>query len=249
MISIRWILTLVLALLMVSHSFGYVKWQDISWQPLPMWSKVDYDSRLSDPFFDADDWTCEDGSIEFAKCRNGKYVEILKKPCESSQTEPCIELDQDWTCLDGCKECAICEHGRPVVKITARCVSTSFGVKHRVSFCEARLTDSRTIDLFIHTEVGLFCDRLRIQIVNGYCRCQYWTVYMDYGHLFSGMIWTTNHQKLTLDREQYHRGDVIKGKIEFECREDTTHPKYIEETGRHPKKSIKVYGVFKTILK
>lgn len=237
----------ILALLLVGHSFGYVKWADRLWQPAQMWSKVDYDPKLSDPFFDADEWTCENGHIDSAECRNGKWVKILKKPCESSREEPCIELDEEWTCPDGCKECAICEYGRPVVKSTAKCISTSFGVKHRVSFCETKLTGADTIDLFIHTEAGTYNDGLRIQIIDGWFRCQYWTDYMNKTRPDSCLIWTTKHQKLTLDKEVYHTGDLIKGKIEFECIEEPTHPKYIEKSGRHLS-TIKVYGVFKAIV-
>ena len=118
-------LAALLTLFLVGHSFGYISAENMFWQPAQMWSKVDYDPKLSDPFFDADDWTCEGGTMELAKCRNGKYVEILKKPCESSQKEPCIELDERWTCPNGCKKCATCKDGTPVVKCTARCVSNS----------------------------------------------------------------------------------------------------------------------------
>ncbi|MFH1114566.1 MAG: hypothetical protein V1792_11645 [Pseudomonadota bacterium] len=238
-------LAAVLALLLVGHGFGYVKWADKLGQPAQMWSKVDYDPKLSDPFFDADDWTCPHGPMEGAKCRNGKYVRILKNPCESSRKEPRIWLDQEWTCPDGCKKCAICKDGAPVVKSTAKCVSNSHG-KNRVSFCEAKLTDAKTIDLFIHTDAGLFCDRLRIQIIDGYFTCQYSTKYL--AAIVGGLIWTTKQQKLTLDRKEYHRGDVIKGKIEFECIEKPRDPEYLKEKLWY-EKNIKVYGVFKTILR
>jgi hypothetical protein len=61
-----------------------------------------------------------------------------------------------------------------------------------------------------------------------------------------GLIWTTKHQKLTLDREKYHTGDVIKGKIEFECIEEPTHPNYLKERGWHLT-TIKLHGVFRTV--
>jgi len=240
-------LAAALALLLVGYSFGYVKWQDISWQPAQMWSKVDYDPKLSDPFFDSDEWICEDGYISSAKCRDGKYVQILRKPGESRPTGPCGE-SKEWTCPDGCKKCAICKDGTPVVKCTAKCISNSRNVEHPVSFCEAKFSHPNTIDLFIHTEVGLCPDRLRIQITDRYFRCQYWTVYMAQTNVNSSLVWSTILQKLTLEKEEYHSGDLIKGKIEFECLESTMHPKYTEKRGRHRKTSIKVYGAFKTIV-
>jgi hypothetical protein len=94
------------------------------------------------------------------------------------------------------------------------------------------------------TPIDRFCDRLRIQIIDGYFRCQYSTVYPD---ATRGLIWTTKHQRLTLDSEKYHKGDLIKGKIEFECVEEPTDPEHIERAGRYVK-TIKLYGVFKTIV-
>jgi hypothetical protein len=51
-----------------------------------------------------------------------------------------------------------------------------------------------------------------------------------------------------LDKKVYRRGDVIKGRIDFECMEEKTDPKYIEKYGSD-QSTIKVYGVFKTIAK
>ncbi len=168
----KWMLLFpVLALLLLDPGFG-AQWPDPpSGQPPQMSSKVDYDPKLTDRFFDADEWFCKHGSTDPAKCRNGKRVKIVKDPCPPPRLEECFEL-KEWTCLDGCKKCAICSDGTRVVKSTAKCISTSFGDKHRVSFCEAKLTDSRTIDLFIHTEAGPYSDKLRIQITDGYFRSQ-----------------------------------------------------------------------------
>jgi hypothetical protein len=60
-------------------------------------------------------------------------------------------------------------------------------------------------------------------------------------------LWRDSSQKLTLDKKVYPKGDVIKGRIEFECLEEPTNPKYIEGWGRHLT-TIKVYGVFKAIV-
>jgi len=52
---------------------------------------------------------------------------------------------------------------------------------------------------------------------------------------------------LTLDKKAYRKGDVIKGKIDFECVQEPTNREYIEKWGSDPT-TIKVYGVFKTIV-
>ncbi len=77
-------------------------------------------------------------------------------------------------------------------------------------------------------------------------RCQFWNLYQI--PRLADMVWTTKRQELTLDKEVYGKGDVIKGRIDFECVQEATNPKYVEKWGRTPT-TIKVYGVFKTILK
>ena len=59
------------------------------------------------------------------------------------------------------------------------------------------------------------------------------------------MVWTTTKQKLILNKEEYKRGDIIKGKIEFECVQEVTNPKY---SGCNPG-TIKIAGVFKPKLR
>jgi hypothetical protein len=46
----------------------------------------------------------------------------------------------------------------------------------------------------------------------------------------------------------YRKGDLIKGRIDFEFLEEPTNPKHIEKQGRHLT-IIKLYGVFKTTVK
>ncbi|MBI4964486.1 MAG: hypothetical protein HY913_14505 [Desulfomonile tiedjei] len=140
----------------------------------------------------------------------------------------------------------------PRLKHTAKCISNSFGAEHRMRFCKARLLDVNTIDLLIHDSTPSFSDKLYVQIRNGIFRCQYSTWYKAvtiYNNAVTqgDLIWTTKKQELTLDKRVYRKGDTIKGRIVFECVEEATHPKWIEEYGRNPK-TIKVYGVFKTIV-
>ena len=245
--KLRLALATVLVLSLLAHGYG-AEWQDPPpGQPDQMCSKVNYDPKLTDRFFESDQWSCWHGGIGGATCRDGKPVLILTPPCKQTwrsvlYEEECPFEVPEWTCLDGCKECAICERGRPLLKHTARCYSTSFGVKHEVRFCEARLLDVNVIDLSIHENDPAFRDSLRVRIRNGEFTCRYW-VPDDVG----AFKWTTKRQMLTLDKQVYQKGDVIKGRIEFECFAEPINPKYVEKWSRNPR-TTKVYGVFKTIV-
>ncbi|MFH0821188.1 MAG: hypothetical protein V2B18_00425 [Pseudomonadota bacterium] len=204
---LKWtILRLIAVLLLLGNGFE-AKGQD---QPLPQsaqtWSKVDYDPKLTDPFFNLNEWS-----------------------------DP---MAQAWP--KGTKPSP--------QKHTAKCFSDSFGCKHRVNFCEATLLDVNTICLFIHQRDGAFHDELSIQIENGWFRSRYSTTYLVSTRPHSHLMWTTKRQTLTLDRKRYYKGDVIKGRLEFECLQEATHPKYIEKWGRHLR-TIEVYGVFRSIVK
>jgi hypothetical protein len=176
------------------------EWEDPpGGRPEQMQSRVDYDSKLSDPFFESEAWSREDES----------------------------ERGQE---------------GEPLLKHTARCFSTSFGSKHEVRYCEAKLVGVNAIDLRIHQPPPGFLDELVIRIRNGMFTCQFWTVYKAGPH--EGLTWTTKRQKLTLVKKTYGKGDVIKGKIDIEVLDELINPKYPDR----PPRLIKVYGVFKTIM-
>lgn len=128
---------------------------------------------------------------------------------------------------------------------TAMCFSTSFGVKHVVAICEAKLVDENSIDLLIHQVSPAYLDELKIQATRGVFTCQYLTSYP--GPMETDLIWTTKRQELTLDKKAYRKGDVIKGRIDFECLQEATSPKFIEKHGKYPL-TIKVWGVFKTTV-
>jgi hypothetical protein len=231
---------LLLTLLLPGHGLANDKWQAPPGQPEQMSSKVDYDTNLPDRFFESDEWICRYGTSTPAACQDGKPVSILSDPCNPLLPDTCFELTE-WSCPDGCKECATCERGKPVVKHTARCYSTSFGVKHTVNFCEARLIDGQVIDLLIHESRGAFSDSLLVRIRDAKFTSQYWN------HDGAGAVtWTTTRQKLTLDKKVYAKGDMIKGRIDFECLSEL-NPKYAQQFGRDPR-TVKVFGVFKTIL-
>jgi hypothetical protein len=200
-----WILALALALALQfpGLGFGTEAPDPPSGQPTQMWSKVDYDPKLADPFFDSNEWSCPDG-------------------------------------------CTICQEGEQPLKHTARCFSNSFGRKHLVRFCEARLLDVNMIDLFILESSPAYEDALIVQIRNGRFTTRYKTVYR-HDPRDVGLVWTTKRQELTLDKKVYQKGDVIKGRINFECLQEIGNPKYAEKAGSSPK-YIKLYGVFKTII-
>jgi hypothetical protein len=244
------LLGLILALLLLGYGFGYDKWQPPPRQPEQMSSKVNYDPKLRDKFFESDLWSCPGGTEEPVACRDGKPVLILKDPCDSWLSlfveGMCGDL-REWTCPDGCKECATCRDGRPVLRNTARCYSTSYGSKHPVNFCEAKLLDEHAMDLLFHKKTPAFDDSLLVRIRNGKFSCQYWIV-RDFGAL----TYTTTRQMLILDKKVYKKGDVIKGKIDFECVSKHIDPINIEilkKKGEKLSRTIKVFGVFKTMVK
>ena len=159
-----------------------------SGQPDQMWSRVNCDPKLTDPFFESNEWSYpwwilkhSDGSFQSTRSDDERPV---KDP--------------------------------PRLKHTAKCFSTSFGSKHLVRFCEARLLDVNTIDLLIHEFSPAFRDALRVQIRKEKFTSRSWTLYIA-GPPPDGYKWMTKRQELTLDKKTYRKGDVIKGRIDFEC--------------------------------
>ncbi|MEW6533758.1 MAG: hypothetical protein AB1473_23210 [Thermodesulfobacteriota bacterium] len=212
---------LALTLLLLDHGFGgedgYDIWQPPSGQPEQMRSRVNYDPNLSDLFFESSEWSYPWWII---KHPDGHFEETTGD--ERPEEEP------------------------PRERHTAKCFSTGFGSKHVVEFCEARLVDNNTIDLLIHHTCPGFLDRLRVQVNAERFTCQYWTFYPGpIGQ--ADFIWTTMRQKLTLEKQAFRKGDVIRGRIDFECLQEATYPKFVEKWGTWPK-IIKLYGVFKTIV-
>jgi hypothetical protein len=205
------LLGLVLALLFLGYAFGE-KWEDPpAGQPAQMRSKVDYDPRLNDPFFQ---------SNEFVKHPNALFEESIKGSRKAPRR----------------------------VQRTAKCFSTSFNSKHEVHFCEVRSLDGDRIVLYIHSgdwDVS-HSDNLVIRIKDGMLTSQFWTCY--FGGPTENLTWTTIRQKLTLDKSEYKKGDLIKGRIDFECAEGSTNPKEMEAYRRDPT-TIKLWGVFKTVVK
>jgi hypothetical protein len=185
-----------------------------------MWSQANYDPKLADPFFESNEWSYPWYII---KHPDGTFEDT------TSDRRP----EKEPTRL----------------KQTAKCFSTSSGSEHLVKFCEARLLDANMIDLLIHHESPAFNDTLKVWIRNGVFTCQYWTAQKELisTGMGPGTIWKTTRQELTLDKKVYRKGDVIKGKIDFERVQEPTNPKYIETWGREPT-TIKVNGVFKTIV-
>jgi hypothetical protein len=217
-------LVAVLTLLLLGHGFadnleyGIGSWQVPAGQPDQMWSRIHYDPKLSDPFFESNEWSYPWWIIK----HSDGHFESTRSDDERPVKDP------------------------PRLKHTAKCFSTSFGSKHLARFCEAKLLDVNMIDLLIHEFSPAFRDALRVQIRKEKFTSQYWTLYIA-GPPPDGYKWKTKRQKLTLDKKVYRKGDEIKGRVDFECVEEIGNPKYVEKWGRNPT-SIKVYGVFKTIF-
>ncbi len=128
----------------------------------------------------------------------------------------------------------------------AMCFSTGFGVKHLVASCEFRFADENSIDFLIYYIGPGFDDTLRVQVRGGMFTCQYSTCYPG-AMMRPDFIWTTKHQELTLDKKEYRKGEVIKGRIDFECLQEATNAKFIAKHGKWPQ-TIKMWGVFKTTV-
>lgn len=197
----------ILAMLLLGLCFGDDRWTAPPGQPDQMWSKVDHDPKLSDPFLDSEEWSYWEGSRE-----------LPDKGMWGGEEAP------------------------PKLKHTARCFSTSRGVKHEVRFCKARLLDADKIDFFIKEFNPAFFDNLRVRIRNGMFTCQYWTQYIDGRTAY--LTWTTKRQKLTLDKKAYRKGEEIKGRIDIEVLDELIDPEYPDR----PPRRIVLYGVLKTTV-
>jgi hypothetical protein len=128
------------------------------------------------------------------------------------------------------------------IKHTANLV-TDQQYEHMIRYCDAELKNG-SIELYIHDFTPSTNDNLKIKIVGGFFQSQYWTTYVaDRGD--EGLTWTTKKQKLILDKKNYKKGDIIKGKLEFECVQQVTNPEY-KGTSPH---NIKIEGVFKAVVK
>jgi len=68
-------LVAVLVLLPLVQSFGFDIWQVPTGQPEQIKSKVDYDSRLADGFFEIREWSCPFQGLYgvYVVSRNGNF--------------------------------------------------------------------------------------------------------------------------------------------------------------------------------
>ena len=121
------------------------------------------------------------------------------------------------------------------IKHTAECFSNVPGGRSLIKFCDARFIGPHRIDLLIHVLGGFEYVGLRIWIRDGKFKSAYW------GDSSRGRL--TTRQKLTLDKKTYQKGDVIKGRIDFEGIKSLhgIKPHGLVST-------IKIYGFFKTIV-
>lgn len=130
-----------------------------------------------------------------------------------------------------------------LTKDTGKCYFTSFGTKARV-VCKLWLFGPDTIhfsigkpDLF-PTSCG---ETLKGAIIDGKFSC-YYSLICKIPRRGCSTCTTVQRQELTLDKKTYRKGDVITGKIDFECLDDRP------ACAKNPSPVI-VKGVFKTILK
>lgn len=212
MVALATILTLVL----FHHGHG-AEWRDCPpGKPVQMRFEVNYDPKLSDPFFETEEWTIGEWGEEHV---NGRIVYTRRQ---------CLSGEKESDCL----------------KNTARCFS-SFDQDHTIDFCHARLLDRDTIELLFYDEDSLIEEYLRI-VIQGRV---FWSQYCFPGGAVH-RIWTTKQQDLTLDKQVYRKGGVIKGRIDFESLGEDTVPPLAARARRYGRNAytVTVKGVFKTIL-
>lgn len=179
-----------------------------------MWSGVETDPKLTADFFESPRWSYPRG-IE--KNRDGTLRSTRSK--DPVQNPPRLTHTAELFCS-----------------------SWGAGFVRTLDFCEARLLDEHTIQLFVDNTRGAYSDSLRILIRDGRFMCQYWQVYN-----FWGYGWATKRQRLILDKESYRKGDVIKGRIDLECLDVDIRGtwEYSEENVPLP---VRIFGFFKTTV-
>jgi hypothetical protein len=171
-----------------------------------MWSTIDYDPNLKDPFFkpneSSDALVCDDGV--------GTYGVNHKVEC-----------------------CCNSKEGLDETRL------------HR--FCEARVIDGHNIALrFYDPDRG----HERGTCLMVWMRKGRFTMDYQGSNVYGKSIrlqvrWIPQKQKLTLDKRAYRKGEVIKGRIEFECLKRMRWRGLKQEKTR----TFKIFRVFKAILR
>jgi hypothetical protein len=164
-----------------------------------MWSEVEYDPDLDDPFFHTSEWSYPHWIIVG---KNG-FIENIAGGTTKEE-----EL--------------------PKLQHTANCFSNSFylgptGPAHLVRFCEVRLLDAGVMELLIHDKTVSSNDNLIITIRNGMFSSQYWS---NHARNLRDIVWKTSRQKLILEKMKYSIGDAIKGYVFTECMQIMDGSKY-----------------------
>lgn len=182
-----WCISIAFTLSLLLLGACYGGWEVPKGQPAQIKSPVNYDPNLSDPFFES-----EERSHPWWICKrpDGTIENTMGGPSDEKKL--------------------------PRLKHTAKCF-ISFHGKHWINFCDAKLLDGNATELFIHHMDAGTNDNLRIVIQNGAFWSQYWTDYKRAFHSADkGLRWTTKKQELTLNKQVYRKGDVVKGKIVIE---------------------------------
>ena len=182
-------------------------------QPKQMESPVEYDTEMTDQFFEVDKWSSpwwiierDDGSFEDTTGQITRREDI------------------------------------PRLRHTAEC-RTEHQIPHMINFSEARQINKDTIEILIHDESASTYDDLTVIVKNGRFSSHYKTV-SPVAAANAGLIWTTTKQRLVLNKKHYEKGDVIRGRIEFECVEEMKEAR----NGRKHIHTIRIEGRFKPPL-
>ncbi|MFC1834439.1 hypothetical protein ACFL2Q_06860 [Thermodesulfobacteriota bacterium] len=193
--GLKWILLgPLLSLLLIGTGLGAERTVPRWVSPYPLWSKVDYEPKLTDPFFKSNEWG---------------------RQCYRSSRG-------DTRCDDPGPEDAPVTGDRQV-KRTAKCFSNSMGggeSMHLVRFCEAKLLAGLGVVLELHEDGPGHMDSLRVWIRNGMFTSRFRDRAASKRARLRPRRWTPKRQKLTLNKKTFRKGDVIKGRIDLECIEE-----------------------------
>ena len=112
---------------------------------------------------------------------------------------------------------------------------------YTIRFCDAKISND-TLILFIHDFTPSTNDNLIIKIYNNELLSSYWTAYPNL--IDEEIKWETNKCNLTLNKQNYKKGDTLLGIIEFECFEKIHSPSGVNNRGL-----ITIKGAIKTNIK
>ncbi len=181
-------------------------------QPAQLVSQLRHDAQLADPFFGSGEWS---HPWHYVPLGDGRYENALGGE-------------------------VLLESELPRQQHTARC-STEHQGAHPISFCDLSLGRGGRLEIHLHDESASTADHLGIVVQSGRFASQYWTFY-PLQQPGERLTWTTTRQELVLSADRFARGEALRGRIDFECVQQSNL------AGREPV-TIAVQGVFEAYVR